>query len=422
MRKLFLTIITGIFSLVLSFSINAQASEGPLRIGILFAFTGPLAYTGNQSIQGIQIAADMANEKGGINGRKIELVTGDAVNPQAAMSEAERLIKKEGVPLIIGTFSSARAQTASQVAERHKVVYWEMGAAVDSLTKRGFKYFFRPGVKTSSYGGIAADFAAQVVATKLGKNASQLEIVVMHESSLFGTELSKFFMKRAKEQGMNIKKVFKYDYKDRDFSSLIMRLKELKPDIIYDACYMPDFIVFWRQCKELNYSPPVLLSGGTLLEQDLLDALGSDLNGILPCFSAEADVKEEILLPESRTLLGQYHKRMKSKYNITAPSSAAVLSFDAAQLLFNHVLPKVKDLNNSEEIRKVILDLDLPKGTSILGYGIKFAGPDQPEAGQNERIFSVVMQWQNKRLRVVYPKEMATGEPIIPMLNWEEKK
>lgn len=420
MRKLFFIVVVMLFCFALSGTAAAQSSKGPLRIGVLYPFSGPLAFAGEKSLQGIQIAADMINEKGGVLGRQIVLVKGDMVNPQAAMSEAERLIKIEKVPIIMGSFSSAAAQTASQVAERYKVIYWEMSAAADRLTERGFKYFFRPSVKASSYGSIAADFAADVSSARLGKKPSQLKVDVIYESSLFGTELSEWFMKRAKTHGMNIAEVMKYESKDRDFSSIIMRLKGHETDVLFDACYMPDFILFWRQCRELGYSPKVLLSGGTLLDQELLDALGNDVNGIFPCFSAEAEMKEGFLLPEAQTNRKEYFRRIQSKY--AGPCSSCIICFDAAQLLFNQVLVKIRDLDNPEEIRQAILKLDLPPGSSILGFGAKFIPSGKPDGGQNERAFPVVMQWQDKNIRVVYPEKMATTKPNIPMPTWEQRK
>lgn len=308
MRKHSLTMIVIFFYFASSGIAAAQSSRGPIRIGVLYPFTGPFAFAGEKSLQGIQIAADMINEKGGVLGRQIVLVKGDMVNPQTAMSEAERLIKIEKVPVIMGSFSSAAAQTASQVAERYKVIYWEMSAAADRLTERGFKYFFRPSVKGSSYGNIAADFAAEVSTVRLGKKIGQLKVDVIYESSLFGAELSECFIKRAKTHGMNIGEVMKYESKDRDFSSIIMRLKDHETDVLFDACYTPDFILFWHQCKELGYSPKVLLSGGTLLDQELLDAIGDDVNGILPCFSAEAEMREGFLLPGAQTSRKEYFK------------------------------------------------------------------------------------------------------------------
>ena len=85
----------------LSFGAQAQepSKQEPIKIGVLLPFTGPLAKNGIENWEAMQIARDMINERGGVNGRKIEYVQGDATNPNAAISETERLITKDGVKI-----------------------------------------------------------------------------------------------------------------------------------------------------------------------------------------------------------------------------------------------------------------------------------------------------------------------------------
>jgi branched-chain amino acid transport system substrate-binding protein len=78
-------------SLVLVAADHAKAQD-PIRIGVLLPLTGPFAKNGIENWEAMQIARDMINERGGINGRKIEYVNGDATSPAAAISETERLI------------------------------------------------------------------------------------------------------------------------------------------------------------------------------------------------------------------------------------------------------------------------------------------------------------------------------------------
>lgn len=414
-----LVLFVSLFSLALLGPSLSKAGEKELRVGALFAFSGPLAYTGENCMMGLDILADYYNQRGGINGRKIVFFKGDAHTTEAAMSEAERLIRREKVDLIIGTYLSSRAMTGSQVAERKKVFYWETGAASDKLLERGFKYFFKTTPSTSNYGGIAAVYAAREALPKLGLKPAEAKVVCMHEGSLFGTTLAQNFMKQAEKEGMKIAKEIKYNYKDRDFSSTIMVLKEMNPDVLYDAAYMTDFVVFWNQCKEFGYSPPVLLGGGTFSDPGLPEALGNGVNGLMPCYSILADAKMDKLLPRSRELYDVYLKGMKSKYNIdhTSAASSAILTFDAGQILFEYIIPKVKDPGNAEELRKACLALDLAEGVSLQGFGVKFM-----ENGENEKAWSAVMQWQNEKLKVVYPEKWATADPIIPMPTWEQRK
>ena len=94
----------------------ATAQE-PIRIGVLLPLTGPFAKNGLENWEAMQIARDMINERGGINGRKVEYLQGDATNPNAAISETERLITKEGIKITTGSFASPLAIAVSQAAD-----------------------------------------------------------------------------------------------------------------------------------------------------------------------------------------------------------------------------------------------------------------------------------------------------------------
>ena len=93
----------------------------------------------------MQIARDMINERGGVNGRKVEYLHGDATSPTAAISETERLITKDGIKITTGSFASPLAIAVSQAAERHGVFHWETTGAAEIITRRGFKHTFQVG-------------------------------------------------------------------------------------------------------------------------------------------------------------------------------------------------------------------------------------------------------------------------------------
>src|SRR5512144_3204291 len=92
---------------------NVRAQE-PIRIGVLLPLTGPFAKNGIENWEAMQIARDMINERGGINGRKIEFVNGDATSPAAAITETDRLITNEGIKITTGSFASPLAIAVSQ--------------------------------------------------------------------------------------------------------------------------------------------------------------------------------------------------------------------------------------------------------------------------------------------------------------------
>ena len=114
----------------------AQAQE-TIRIGVLEPMTGPANKNGIENYTAMEIARDMINERGGINGKKVEYLLADVPNPTAAISETERLITKDGVKITMGSGISPLAIAVSQTTERHGVFHWETAGAADIITKRG---------------------------------------------------------------------------------------------------------------------------------------------------------------------------------------------------------------------------------------------------------------------------------------------
>ena len=145
-------------------------AQQPIRIGVLQPMTGPSTKNGVENYTAMQIARDMINERGGVNGRKVEFLPADIPSPTAAISETERLITKEGIKITIGSGVSLLAIPVSQAAERHGVLHWETAGAADIITKRGFKYTFQVGPAAYRYSHAAVDFTLEELTKKLGKS------------------------------------------------------------------------------------------------------------------------------------------------------------------------------------------------------------------------------------------------------------
>ncbi len=88
---------------VMAIGVAPAVAQQTWKVGALYPLTGGLAVLGNENFEGAQIAVDVINEQGGVAGRKVELVSGDASTPEKAQSEAERLLSTAGVQGITGT-------------------------------------------------------------------------------------------------------------------------------------------------------------------------------------------------------------------------------------------------------------------------------------------------------------------------------
>jgi branched-chain amino acid transport system substrate-binding protein len=409
-------------SLTLLIGSVAMAQE-PVKIGVLLPFTGPFAKSGLEAWAAMEIARDMVNEKGGVKGAPVEFVRGDAVNPNAGISEAERIVKS-GVRITTGTFASPLAIAVSQASERNGAVHWETTGAADIITKRGFRRTFQVGPGAVRYGRAALDFAREAVPAKLGKTAANTRIALLWENRAFGKSVGDGVRDYAKELGIQLVYDEGYDQFMTDMTPLVQRLKDAKPDIVIAISFLNDAIMFQRKARELDFNTGAFIGvSAGYSAPDLKDALGDLVNGIFvadfPARVNPAALREDIRAVDAE-FFRRYQERQKRE-----PAGHAVATFAALWTLFNEVLPKAKSME-PDDIRSAAMALDLPAGSLINGSGVKFTdgdwAPDPKDVGQNLRSAIGVWQWQGQAARQVYPSSLAVSEPkMLPMPGWSQR-
>lgn len=408
--------------LALTFCVTFSAgAQDVIKIGAIYPLSGPMALLGNHDMNGVELATEIMNERGGINGKKIELVKADAPTAEAARSEAERLISVEKLNVIFGTYSSSLSYVASSVAEKYKKIYWETGAIADKITQRGFKYVFRNCTQASNFGEAAADFATDKVAKELNIPLKDLRVCIMHEDSLYGTSVMGAAEKRLKEKGVKLLAMESYSKSVTDLSPLVMKFKSLKPDVVLATCYANDAILWQRQMRQLNLNLKAMVgSGGGHGVLDFAKATGDDSDGV---FSADFPLVKDpkSLDPNLDPPLKTVFERYKAKYG-DLPDLHAMSAFTGAWVFYQHVLAKVGS-SDPEAIRAAAYQVDIPAGGTHMGWGVKYQGENDPEPGQNTRAFAVMMQWQGGMNYCVWPDRYAErGAISIPLPKWKDRK
>jgi branched-chain amino acid transport system substrate-binding protein len=322
---------------------RALAAE-PIRLGTIFPITGNMAFGGNEGFTGTDIAREIINEQGGVDGREIVFVKADAPDQTAATTEMNRLISREGVKLVIGSYSSAIAYTASAVAERNRVVFWENHGVADDIARRGFKYLFKTNINATGTGGGASTFAAKYLAPKLGIAPDQLKVGIVWEDGTYGSSVGRGITALAEENGLKIVANESYSTKSADLSPVILKLRSAQPDVLLAAGIGSDAILFWKQARDLNLNVKacVAASGGWGVP-NFAQNLGSGADGV---FSSDfpTDVYPRALDPSSAELQKEFVKRFVAARG-SKPTGNAYLAFAGTILLFQHVLPKAPDLD-----------------------------------------------------------------------------
>lgn len=388
--------------LVATVTTSAWAQQ-TVRFGALYPFSGNLVVLGEESFRGLELAVEERNAAGGIKGQRIELIKGDAVDANAAIGEARRLISVNNVKAIFGTYSSSLALAASQVAELSGVPYFELGAISDPITERGFKYTFRTNPTAKSFGIATVDAVADAIAPALGVDPKSLRVAIIHEDSLYGTTVAGFQRDHAKVRGINIVEVLPYSRQAVDLSSLVLRLRGAKVDVVLQTSYQNDTVLFFRQAKEANFRMKAAIgAGGGYSMMDTVEALGAEnIEGAL-----NVDFTQYRTNPKAAPGVDTFPAIYKAKYGEPPRSGHSLTNYFGARIIFD-ALEKAESMDK-DAIRKAVLATDVPAGTTPTGWGVKF-----DENGQNQRASVFLMQWQNGELVTVFPPEAAVAEMKI---------
>ena len=400
---------------------EGQPLKGEYKIGLLEPLTGPLAGEGKRHLEGYEIMRDIINERGGVMGKKLVFAVADAPNPTAAASEAHRLITQEGVKIITGTFSSTLCGAASEAAARHNVIYWETSCVDPKFTRRGLKNVFRTEIDGTGFGWYMIEFAAKHLAPKLNMKPSQFRVVFLSEDSSYGQGVTESARDRAKREfGMQELAAEYYNFRTiNDFTPIILKFKQLNPDIVFVISYNNDAILYWRQAKEQNFVPKAQVSAGATGygSPDFGKAFGKDADGPFALLEPAPGFKVEALRPEGQAIERAFREAVQKRTG-SYPVGGHQL---AAGGLW--ILKLVLDRAKTDELikfRDAVMSLDLPVGSSVNGWGVKFA-----ENGQNanERVQHYMLQWQNGELWTVWPEEFTTKRPKwIPLPPWDQRK
>lgn len=399
--------------------LSPKPTKKVVKVGIIFPLTGAFAPFGQDCVRGVEAAIDIFNQEGVLKDVEIVPIIADSQSdPSVATSEAERLITVEGVDIIIGSYAGALAMAISQVAERHGVPMFEVIAAPNELTmNRGAKWIFRFGPAGLYYGYAAVDFLVNELAPKMGWDIRTLRIAIVHEDSAYGTSCADGDEQRLKELGFGDSIVIRERYSARttDLSPLILKLKELKVDVVLYTGYAADSQLFLRQSYELGFRPKAIIGHSAGLElPSTASAVGDLIKGVFVVGFPVYQMNTEGLLPEVKASIGKLTEYCQSKYGARL-ASWGVKSFTAVyhvllKEVFKTAWERYGDINR-ETIRKAFLDIEIPEGGTLVGFGVKFAPPDHWNSGDNiKATMHPVAEWFGPRaedLIVVWPSKYA---------------
>ncbi len=391
-------VVAAILSLVMSASTGFAAET--VKVGVLLPLTGSLAKFGEIEKRSYDMAAEEINAKGGVNGKKIELLfEDDTGKPDIGRSGVEKLISREKVPVITGGYASSVVAAAAPVAQQFKVPFVICTGSSDDVTEKGYDYVFRVNPPASEYPNAVKSFLQEV-----GKDVKT--VALLYENTAFGQSSSKSFEEDAKELGLKIVVKEGYQAGAIDFKPILTKVKAANPDMIYMVSYVMDASLLMRQSKELHINPKMFVGGGAGFTLPEFAKSGGDAaDGV---YSATLWV-DTLPFPGAK----QYSANFRKKYGAETEYHGAEAY--ATMYVVADALKRAKSIT-PKDVRDALAKTDMKTAfgpVKFVSYGKKT---------QQNKLDTYMVQWQKGELEAVWPKSVATKKYIYPTPPWDKRK
>jgi len=297
---------------------SKKTKDDNIKIGVILPYTGELATYGNDSKRGIDIAVNEINMAGGIQGKKIEILSGDSKGEsKTAVTIMLKNITIDNTKLFIGDISSTVTLSLIPIIEQNKVFLFSPCAATPKLTNIS-RYFARNWPSNNAEANSAADF----VSKKYNKSK---DVIIVYVNNDWGLGLMENFEKRYIDLGGAIKAKLIYNYGEEEFRTLIIKLNTLDPSVIYLAGNQKEMGYFMRQLREINKIIPVV-ANTSFLEPDCLNIAGKSSEGTI------VSTPEYNPFDSTSIKIISFTNTYSKKYN-SIPSLTAANSYDAIFLI-----------------------------------------------------------------------------------------
>ncbi|QWV95451.1 ABC transporter substrate-binding protein [Geomonas oryzisoli] len=320
MRKMFAVI--GITMLLLC-SATAAFAAAPIKIGGLFAVTGPASFLGEPEKNTLELLVKEINAKGGINGSKIELFIydtgGDATK---AVQLANKLIKNDKVAAIVGPSTTGESMAVISIAEKEQIPLVSCAAGI-KITDPVRKWVF----KTPANDHVAAE-KILIQAEKL----KQKNIALITVSDSFGSSGREQLKQMATKRGFRVVADEVYSPKDTDMTAQLTKIKAAKPDAIICWGTNPGPAIITRNIQQLGIKTPVYQSHGVASKKYIELATAQAAEGIvLPAGKLAVFDLLKPTDPQAK-LLKDYNTDYKKNYGVEA-STFGGYAYDGFQLI-----------------------------------------------------------------------------------------
>ena len=295
---------------------SGTATGGDILVGEYGSLTGTEATFGQSTHNGIMMAADEVNGAGGINGRKIKILTeDDQSKAEEAVTAVQKLISQNQVVAVLGEVASSSSIAAAPICQNNKVPMITPSSTNPEVTRKG-DYIFRMCFTDDYQGHSMADYVAKQLGVKTAA-------ILTDVKSDYSQGLGHFFEERFTQDGGKVVARASYAKGDSDFRAQLTSVKGANPQILFVPGYYTDIGQIAQQARDLGMTQP-LVGGDGWESPKLIEIGGKALEG---CYYSNHYYYGDTL-PAVRNFVERY----KQRYGVT-PDSLAALAYDAMHVL-----------------------------------------------------------------------------------------
>lgn len=294
---------------------SANAAD-VIKIGVQAPITGKYANEGQSIDNGVKLIVDQYNAKGGVLGKKIEVISCDDEGSAQKAAICARKLVNAGVIAVIGSYTSSATEAAQTTYYRNKVLQTSDGTS-DSLTKHKYWTFFRNSFPNSA----EADFTAKY----LVQHKHYKKIVVLSDYSSYATGLADATVSSIKALNGNIVYRGKIKSGTQNFTAILTKIKSLNPDVIYFSGYYNDGGLLRAQQMQLEIKAD-FVGGDSNDNPDFMKLAGSSAAGT---FLINVPTPDILPYDIAKKFLSDY----KAKYKIAPASIWTLLNIDGLRAI-----------------------------------------------------------------------------------------
>jgi branched-chain amino acid transport system substrate-binding protein len=384
-----------------------------IKVGVLIPLSGSMAVIGENLVMAHDFAVKEINDAGGIKslkGAKIKLIYADTRgDPKIGMSEAERLILREGVVAIMGAFQSSVSYTSTEVAEKYKIPYLVPNSLMDAITERGFKYTFRVEQKGSLWARDQIDFITDM-SKQTGKAAKSVGVV--YENTDMGQTIAKAIRKWAPENNLKIALDEGYPPKTSDMTPVVLKMKRANADVFILNSYISDAILLMRTISDQRVNPIAFLgSSSGYSDPSFMKEVGNLAEYFFDLTEWTTDLKHSPLVQQKNAAFKKWNKDHRD-FN-----GGAAFCYASTYILYD-ALEKAAS-SEPQKIRDALATIKITTGPAMI---IPWTPIQFDAEGQAVGARMLVVQYRDGQRKSVWPTDIASTKPVWPVPKWEERK